>query len=124
MKVTTKDTFVRTANFKNKQIRLLAESGPVKIAGQPDVKTYSELGFPLILPVFLGIGGPAGVPPEAVKFWEDAIREMAATPAFAEMLAKYLSPSAYLDSKAFTQRVRDAYTGIGKAVRDLGMLSN
>lgn len=110
--------------FKNKQIRLLAESGPVKIIGQPDVKTFAELGFKLTLPIFLGIGGPAGIPPEAVKFWEDTVREMSATPAFTEMLGKYLSPAAFLDSKAFTQRIRDAYTSTGTAVRELGMLSN
>lgn len=110
--------------LKNKQIRLLAESGPAKVLGQPEVRTYSELGFKLTLPIFLGIGGPANLPAESVKFWEDTMKDMTATPAFVEMLGKYLSPAAYLDSKAFTQRIRDAYVGTGSAVRELGMLSN
>ena len=109
--------------LKNKQVRLLAETGPVKIAGYPDVKTFSELGFPLILPIFLGLGGPAGLSPDVVKFWEDTMRDMAGSPAFVEMLAKYLSQPEFLDSKAFTQRIRDAYAGTGKAVVDLGMVT-
>jgi len=108
--------------LKNKQIRLLAETGPVKIAGHPEVKTFSELGYPLILPIFLGLGGPAGLPAETVKFWEDAMREMTASPAFIEMLAKYLSQPEFLDGKAFTQRIRDAHASTGKAVVDLGMV--
>ncbi len=110
--------------LRNQQIRLLAESGPAKIASLPDVKTYSELGFPLTLPIFLGLGGPAGLPADAVRFWEDALRELTATPQFAEMLDKYLSPPAFLDSKGFTQRVHDAYAGTGRALRELGMLKN
>jgi tripartite-type tricarboxylate transporter receptor subunit TctC len=110
--------------LRNKQIRLLAESGPAKIAGQPDIRTYSELGFPLTLPIFLGIGAPAGVPADVVKFWEDSIRELTGSAGFGEVLARYFSPPNFLDSRAFTQRIVDAYTGTGKAVRDLGMTAN
>ena len=110
--------------LKNRQIRMLAESGPNKIVGMPEIRTYNELGYPLTLPIFLGIGGPAGLPPEVVKFWEDAIREVTALPAFIEVLGRYVSPPAYLDSKAFTVRIHDAFTGTGRAVRDLGMVPN
>lgn len=110
--------------FLNKQIRLLAESGPVRIPGQPEVKTFAELGFPLTLPIFLGLGGPAGLPPEIVKYWESAIREVTTQPAFTAMLARYFSPADFLDSAAFTQRIRSAHAETGKAVRELGMVPN
>ena len=108
-------------SLANKQVRLLAESGPVKITGYPEVRTFSELGFPLILPIFLGLGGPAGLPPDVVKFWEDMMRDMTGSRAFVEMLAKYLSQPEFLDNKAFTKRIRDDYTSTGKAVLELGM---
>ncbi|MFN0164743.1 MAG: tripartite tricarboxylate transporter substrate binding protein, partial [Burkholderiales bacterium] len=104
-------------SLRNKQVRLLAESGPKKIVGHPEVRTFAELGYPLILPIFLGIGGPAGLSPEVVKFWEDGIRELVGTPGFNEMLGRFFSPPDFLDSKAFTQRIRDAHAGTGKAVR-------
>jgi tripartite-type tricarboxylate transporter receptor subunit TctC len=110
--------------FANRQIRLLAESGPVKIPGQPEVPTFGELGFPLILPIFLGIGGPAGLPADVVKWWEDTIRDLSRTPEFGAMMARYYSPVEFLDSAAFTQRIRTAYAETGKAVRELGMVSN
>lgn len=105
----------------NKQIRFLAESGPSKIPGFPDVKTYTELGFPLSLPIYLGIGGPAGLTPEVIKFWEDFIGEQVKSPDFAAMLAKYSSPAAFLDSKAFTKRIVDGYADTSVAARTLGM---
>ena len=110
--------------FVNKQIRLLAESGPAKIPGQTEIKTFSELGFPLILPIFLGIGGPAGLRPEVVRFWEDALSEVTASEGFGALMKRYYSPPQYLNSKAFTERIRAAYTDTGKAVRELGMVTN
>jgi len=110
--------------FTNGQIRLLAESGPTKIPGQPQVRTFSELGFPLILPIFLGIGGPAGLPPDAVKYWENALRDLTKTPEFAQMMGRYFSAPEFLDSNAFTQRIRNAHADTGKAVRELGMVKN
>ena len=110
--------------FVNKQIRLLAESGPAKIPGQTEIKTFSELGFPLILPIFLGIGGPAGLRPEVVRFWEDAHSEVTASEGFGALMKRYYSPPQYLNSKAFTERIRAAYTDTGKAVRELGMVTN
>ena len=48
------------------QVRLLAESGPDKLQDFPNVPTYRELGFPVSVPIFYGIAGPAGMPSDAV----------------------------------------------------------
>jgi len=110
--------------FKNGQIRLLAESGATKIPGQSQVKTFSELGFPLVLPIFLGIGGPAGLPPDAVSFWEGALRDLSKTPAFTEMMGRYFAATEFLDSNAFTRRIQEANASTGAAVKELGMVKN
>lgn len=108
--------------FKNGQIRLLAESGATKIPGQDQVRLFSELGFPLVLPIFLGLGGPAGLPPDAVKFWEDAMRDLTKTAEFATMMGRYFAATEFLDSAAFTKRINDANASTGAAVRELGMV--
>jgi tripartite-type tricarboxylate transporter receptor subunit TctC len=108
--------------LKNKQIRLLAESGPNKIKGHSDIRTFKELGYKLTLPIFLGVGAPAGIPDEAVKFWEKVLLGASTDPGFANVLSKYLTPQAYLDSKAFTNRIHSGYTNTGKTLKDLGLL--
>jgi hypothetical protein len=40
------------------------------------------------------------------------------------MMARYYSPVEFLDSAAFTQRIRTAHAETGKAVRELGMVPN
>jgi len=100
----------------NDQIRLLAESGPTSIPGHPGVKTYPELGFPISLPIFLGIGAPAGIPDDVVTFWEGFMEETGQDPAFQAMLATYQSVPQVLDSAAFTQRIVDANRATGEAI--------
>ena len=108
--------------LKNKQVRLLAESGPNKIKGHADIRTFKELGYDLTLPIFLGVGAPAGIPDEAVKFWEKVLLGVSKDPGFANILSKYLTPQAYLDSAAFTNRIHSGYTNTGKTLKALGLL--
>ncbi len=108
--------------LKNKQVRLLAESGPNKIKGHPDIRTYKELGYELTLPIFLGMGGPAGIPDEAVKWWEKVLLNISTDPGFKSVLDKYLTPQVYMNSKSFTDRIHSGYTNTGKTLKALGLL--
>lgn len=103
------------------RIRLLAESGPDRIPAYPDVRTYRELGFPVSIPIFYGIAGPAGMPPEVVVRWEAAAREMVATPGFAEMIAKTKSTPSFQDSRTFTSEILDVNRSMSKLVPELGI---
>jgi tripartite-type tricarboxylate transporter receptor subunit TctC len=109
--------------LRNKQVRLLAESGPNKIKGHEDIRTYKELGYELTLPIFLGVGGPAGMPAEAVKWWEKVLLDLSTDPGFAKVLEKYLTPQAYLDSASFTDRIHTGYVSTGKTLKELGLLN-
>jgi len=110
--------------LKNKQIRLLAESGPSKIKGYPDIRTYKELGYDLTLPIFLGMGAPAGIPEEAIKWWEEVLLNISTDAGFAAVLGKYLTPQAYLDSESFTNRIHNGYVNTGETLKALGLLDN
>jgi tripartite-type tricarboxylate transporter receptor subunit TctC len=103
------------------QIRLLAESGPQRIPDYPDVPTYKELGYPVAVPIFYGVAGPANMPPAVVAEWEKASRDMVATPGFAEMLKKLQGTRSYLGSKDFTASVLAVYKQMGQLVPELGL---
>ncbi len=102
-------------------IRLLAESGPDKIPAYPNLPTYKELGFPVSLPVFYGIAGPAGMPEEAVRQWETAAADMVRVPGFAKLVASLNGTPSHSGSAEFSAMVVGAYQQMGKLVPELGL---
>ena len=107
--------------LKDGEIRLLAESGPVKVVGQPSVPTYKELGYPISPTIFYGIVGPAKLPPEVIKAWEIALKKIVESEKFKEMAQRINATPHLANSADFTLQVRGDYTAMGKVLADLGM---
>ncbi|MBI3374359.1 MAG: tripartite tricarboxylate transporter substrate binding protein [Betaproteobacteria bacterium] len=103
------------------QVRLLAESGPDKIADYPAVPTYKELGMPLSVPIFYGIAAPAGVPAAAVAAWDELAREMVNTAGFKDLMSKLKSQPSYMGGREFTNSVVNVYRTMGKLAPELGL---
>jgi tripartite-type tricarboxylate transporter receptor subunit TctC len=103
------------------QVRLLAEIGPEKVPGMEQVPTFAELGYPLALQIFFGLVGPAGLPQEVIATWERTMREIMATPAWAELMARYKSNSSFLPHREFETRVLSVHGEIGRLLRELGL---
>ncbi len=104
----------------NGQIRLLAESGPEKVAGFASVPTYKELGYPVSVPIFYGVAGPAGMPPEVIKAWEDAGRDLMKVPSFVELMSKLKASPSYQSSSEFSATITAVYQQMGKLIPELG----
>jgi len=102
-------------------IRLLAESGPDKIPEYPLVPTYQELKFPISVPIFYGIAGPAGMPAEVIKEWEAAAADMVRSPGFKDLVEKLKGTPAYLGHAAFTDSVTGVYRQMGKLIPELNL---
>ena len=100
-------------------IRLLAESGPDRIPEYPAVPTYKDLKFPISVPIFYGIAGPGGMPPDVIKEWEAAASDMVRTPGFLDLVNKLKGTPAYLDHAAFTASVTGVYHQMGKLIPEL-----
>ncbi len=105
----------------NGQIRLLAESGTERIAAYPDVPTYRELGWPVGLPIFYGIAGPAGIPADIVAKWEALAAEMTKTQGFADLMGKLSAKASFKGSRDFTSIVTTAHQEVGRLVPALGL---
>jgi tripartite-type tricarboxylate transporter receptor subunit TctC len=103
------------------QVRLLAESGPDKIPGYPDVPTYKELGFPVSLPIFYGFAAPAGIPPEAVHAWDKAAEDMMRTPEFAKLVSTMKCTPSHLDHAGFQASVVGVYKQMAHLVPELAL---
>jgi tripartite-type tricarboxylate transporter receptor subunit TctC len=102
-------------------VRLLAETGSVKIPGMPDVPTYKELGYPISITTTYGIFAPAGLSPEVIAWWESLIKELMTAPAYQATAKQMRLTPFYEDSKAFTQSVREGYQKFGEAIEAQGL---
>jgi tripartite-type tricarboxylate transporter receptor subunit TctC len=69
-------------------VRVLAVSSEKRLPQLPDVPTTGEAGFPTVL-VFnwIGLSGPANMPPAVVAKWETALKAMSEDPAVLQKLA-------------------------------------
>src|SRR5690606_22912744 len=54
----------------------IAVTSPERLASQPDVPTFKELGSDIELMLYRGIVMPKDVPEDALAFWEDAMKKV------------------------------------------------
>lgn len=65
------------------KVKLLAVSGPKRAPTMPNLPTFIESGYPNVtLGFFLGLVGPAGMPPDVVKKISDAAKATLESPEF------------------------------------------
>jgi tripartite-type tricarboxylate transporter receptor subunit TctC len=102
-------------------VRLLAETGPDRIPDYPTVPTYKDLGYPLSVPIFYGIAGPAGIPADVVAAWEEAAQEMMKSPAFKDLMGKLKSTASYQSSRDFTATIVKVHRDMGRLIPELGL---
>jgi putative tricarboxylic transport membrane protein len=58
----------------------LAVAARKRLTDAPDVPTFAERGYEFYWEQMRGVVGPANMPPEAVKWWQDTLRKVVATP--------------------------------------------
>ena len=84
------------------RLRLLAWLSPERNPRLPDVPTMRDLGFPVDVSAPVGIGGPKGMKPEHVKFFEQTFKKLLADPEVQSFMDQNYQRVDYMDSQAFT----------------------
>ncbi len=102
------------------QVRLLAETGPDRLPDYPLVPTFKELGYPLSVPIFYGIAGPAGLPTEVVAAWEAAAQDMMKSPGFKDLIGKLKSTASYQGSKEFSATIVNVHREMLRLLPEMG----
>lgn len=102
------------------KVRLLALTGTEKLAAQPQLPTFKELGYPISTEAIYGLFGPAKLPGEVVAFWDDAVRDMMKTEEFGTVLKTASAGPVYMNSADFTANVTENYRKLGEAIDALG----
>lgn len=73
----------------------------------PDLPTFKELGYPVIMASLRGIGAPKGLPADIRAKLIDAVTKAANDPEFQKKAAETFQPLRILDSAAFTAELKD-----------------
>jgi putative tricarboxylic transport membrane protein len=68
------------AQIEAKKARNLAVAARKRLADAPDVPTFAERGYEFYWEQMRGVVGPANMDPAAVKWWQDTLKKVVATP--------------------------------------------
>jgi tripartite-type tricarboxylate transporter receptor subunit TctC len=95
------------------RIRCLGQASPARWSAVPDVATFREQGFDVVVGSARGIVGPPGFPPEAARALEAAFAAAFADPEFTAAADRVSLPLRPLVGRAY----RDMVLAEGEAVR-------
>jgi putative tricarboxylic transport membrane protein len=89
----------------------LAVAAHKRMAGAPDVPTFAEKGYPFYWEQMRGVVGPANMAPEAVAWWQDALRKVTSTKKWQDDYIKsnLLTPTTWTGEEA--NKYLDGITG-------------
>lgn len=112
-------------NIRTGRLRAIALAAPTRHAMAPDVPTTAEGGYAdLLSENWIGVSGPANMPPAVVARLHGEITGALETPAMKTRLAELGIATRALSPAEFTAFVAEEVRVIGGAIRRLGITAN
>jgi putative tricarboxylic transport membrane protein len=109
------------AQIEAKKARNLAVAARKRLADAPDVPTFAERGYEVYWEQMRGVVGPANMPPEAVKWWQDTLKKVVATEKWQKDYIKrnLLTPTDWTGEQAnkYLDGLREKYATAIKALK-------
>ena len=103
------------------QTRILAEGTPSKNPVNPKAPTLTEAGYPIAPAIFFGFAGPANLPANVLKKWDEVLPKVLASPQFRKLADQRKWAVKHAGSAAFTKTVAADYAAAKQAIADIGM---
>jgi tripartite-type tricarboxylate transporter receptor subunit TctC len=104
-------------------VRVLAVTGSQRSKFLPAVPTMRELGYNVVIDSWIGVLGPAKMPPEILSALSVAIGEAVKSPELAENLAKFGNEPMFQTPEEFAARVRADIARWGPVVKASGFVA-
>ncbi|MEL7567846.1 MAG: tripartite tricarboxylate transporter substrate binding protein [Dehalobacterium sp.] len=103
-------------------IRAIATASPTKLSGiWQDVPTLKEIGLNVESQMWRGLTGPADMPEETVKFWEDTLLRLFETQEWKDFLETNNFTAGYLNSVDFKNFVESENGSLEQILTELGL---
>lgn len=113
---------VASPHIQAGKARLLAQSGPKRVAAFADTPTVKEAGYDAELTLWAGYFAPVKTPAAAVKAWQAALREGAQDPVFKSAMAKLNVTIDYLDGDALKAWYENELKRLDHEIRAIGKI--
>lgn len=90
------------AQVEAKKAKNLAVAARKRLKDAPDLPTFAEKGWEFYWEQMRGVVGPAGMGPEAVKWWQETLKKVVETPKWQEQYIKrnLLTPTTWIGEEA------------------------
>ena len=113
---------VASQHVQSGRVRLLAQSGPTRIALFADTPTLKEAGYDVDLMLWAGFFLPSKTPSAVVRTWQAALRESAQDLKFRDAMAKINVTVDYLDGDALKVWYDNELKRLEREVRAIGKI--
>ena len=113
---------VASPHVQSGRVRLLAQSGPTRVALFADTPTLKEAGYDVDLMLWAGFFLPVKTPPAVVRTWQAALRESAQDPRFRDAMTKINVTVDYLDGDALKVWYDEELKRLEREVRAIGKI--
>ena len=109
---------------KSGAVRMIAVSGPERLARFPDIPTFTEGGLPGFEErTFMGVFAPAGTPSETVARYREAIRKVVASTEYQQALDELGLQAQFGDGADLAARVKHTNQTWGPVIRESGFVA-
>ncbi len=115
---------VANPHVQSGRVKLLAQSGPSRVALFPDTPTVKEAGYDVDLILWAGFFLPVRTPPAVVKTWQTALRESAQDSRFRDAMTRVNVTVDYLDGDALKIWYENELKRLEREIRAIGKLES
>lgn len=110
------------APLKEGRVRVLAIASPQRLAGVfADVPTWKELGIDASVDAFRAIAGPRNMAAPQVAFWEGALRKMAETPEWKQLVENRSWVDRFAGAEGCKAAFKTQYDQMHAGLAELGL---
>jgi tripartite-type tricarboxylate transporter receptor subunit TctC len=93
------------------QLRQLGQMSAARATVAPNVPTFREQGYDIIMASLRGFAAPKGLPAPVREQLVGALKKTAADPEFQARAASYFAPLRYLEPQAYATELKDTEAG-------------
>lgn len=106
------------------KLRMLAIVAETRLASFPQVPTLKEFGFRFEMRAneVLGFCGPAGMPSEIVRKFENAFKQAVESPENKNIMEQLDNEAKFRDSQTFTKLIQELYPRVGEMIKQAGLM--
>jgi len=110
------------SHIKAKRLVPIAVALDQRDATIPDVPTFKELGYPVVVAGSVkGVAAPKGTPAEVITYLAERFKKVCEDPEFIKSMKDIGQPVMYLGSADFEKYLKDGFEQYGKLIKEFNI---